>query len=153
MPNRRITNATTRTRTAWTKRERSRFMRSLERQEERDQVRVLLRRQALAEHRRHHALREARDRPGAGRIQDLLHDVVGRLDLRDLREIGTDRRGADLTGLVAGDAAALAGEHGLARLGIAGDLDLGRRAPGGRRARGLRNVVELDVGRAALRLE
>src|SRR5262249_56710844 len=96
MPKRKIRNATTRTRTAWAKRERRRFMPSLERQEERDQIRVLLRREGLAEHRRHHALREPCHRARAGRIQDLLHDVVGRLDLRDLRKIGTDRRGADL---------------------------------------------------------
>src|SRR5262249_57454883 len=112
MPKRKITNAMTSTRTAWTKRERRRFMPSLERQEERDQIRVLLRRQGLTEHRRHHALGKARNRPGARRIQDLLHDVVRRLDLRDLREIGTDRRGADLARLVAGDAAPLAREHG-----------------------------------------
>src|SRR5215510_7409180 len=122
MPNRKITNAMTSTRTAWTKRERRRFMPSLERQEERDQIRILLRRQSLTEHRRHHALGKAGNGPGARRIQDLLHDVIGRLDLRDLREIGTDRRGADLARLVAGDAAALAREHGLARLGITGDL-------------------------------
>src|SRR5215831_12270023 len=109
MPKRKIRNATTRTRTAWVKRERKTFMASLERQEERDEIRVLLRRQALTEHRRHHALREARHRARAGRVQDLLHDVVGRLDLRDLREVGADRRGADLARLVAGDAAPLAG--------------------------------------------
>src|SRR5262249_14488511 len=153
MPKRKIRNAITRTRTAWAKRERSRFMASLERQEERDQIRILLRRQGLTEHRRHHALGEARDRSRAGWIEDLLHDVVGRLDLRDLRKIGTDWRGANLAGLVTGDAAALSCEDSFARFWIARDLDLGRRAAGGGRARGLRDVVELHVGRAALRLE
>src|SRR5256885_8718217 len=105
MPKRRIANASTSTRTAWAKRERRKLMASLERQQERDQVHVLLRRQRLAEHRRHHALGEARHRSRAGGIEDLLHDVVGGLDLRDLREIRTDRRGADLARLVARDAA------------------------------------------------
>src|SRR5437867_12427854 len=114
MPKRKITNAITRTTTAWAKRERKRFMPSLERQQERDQVHVLLRRQGLAEHGRHHALREARDRARAGGIQDLLHDVVGRLDLRDLREVRPDRRGADLAGLVTGDAGGLGAEDNLA---------------------------------------
>src|SRR5207249_8252322 len=79
---------------------------------------------------------------------------VRRLDLRDLREIGTDRRRADLSGLVAGDAAALAGEDRLARLRVAGQLQLGRR-PAARRARahGLRDVVQLHVDGAAERLE
>src|SRR2546429_1193328 len=152
MPKRKITNAITRTTTAWAKRERKSFMPSLERQQERDQVRVLLRRQGLAEHGRHHALREARDRSRAGRIQDLLHDVVGRLDLRNLREIGTNGRGADLARLVAGDAGALGAEDDFSRLRVARNLDLSRRATGGR-ARGLRDVVERDVDVAALGLE
>src|SRR5262249_38430990 len=153
IPKRKIRNATTRTRTAWVKRERKRFMASLERQEERDEIRVLLRRQGLTEHRRHHALRKARDRARACRIQDLLHDVVGCLDLRDLRQVRADLRGAALAGLVAGDAAALAREDGFASLRIARNLDLGRRAAGGRRAHGTRDVVELHVGRPAERLE
>src|SRR5712664_1503044 len=119
MPKRKITKATTRTRTAWAKRERKRFMASLERQQKRDQVHVLLRCQALTEHRRHDAFGETRHCPRADGIQDLLHDVVGRLDLRDLREVGTDRRGADLAGLVAGDAAGLGAEDHLAGLRVA----------------------------------
>src|SRR5262245_1313617 len=128
MPNRKTRKAMTRTRTAWTNRERRKLIGSLERHQERHEIDVLLRRQRLAEHRRHDALREARDRAGAGRIEDLLHDVVGRLDLGDLREVGADRRGADLARLVAGDAAALALEDRLARLRVAGNLHLGRSA-------------------------
>src|SRR5207249_10116833 len=87
-------------------------------------------------------------------VEDLLHDVVGRLDLGDLREIGPDRRGADLARLVARDAAALALEHLLARLGVAGDLHLGRRpTPSGRGAGRLRDVVELHVHGAPERFE
>src|SRR5438552_18155962 len=142
MPNLRTTKATIRIRTAWAKRERSWFMRSLERHQERDQVHVVLRGQGLTEHGRHHTLGESGHGAGAGRIEDLPHQVVRRLDLRDLREIGTDRRRADLSGLVAGDAAALAGEDRLARLRVAGPLQLGR-LPATRRARahGLRDVV------------
>src|SRR5215467_14276378 len=121
MPNRKMTNATTSTRTAWTKRERKKLIGSLERHQERHEIDVLLRRQCLAEHRRHDALREARDGAGACRIEDLLHDVVGRLDLRDLRQIGANWRGADLPRLVARDAAALAREDRLARLRVAGN--------------------------------
>src|SRR5207249_9545999 len=122
MPKRKNTNATTRTRTAWTKRERRRFIASLERHQERDEVHVFLRGQGLTEHRRHHALREAGHGTRARGIQDLLHDVVGSLDLRDLREVGTDRRGADLARLVAGDAAALGREDDFSRLRVARDL-------------------------------
>src|SRR5262245_322934 len=154
MPNRKMTNAMTSTRMAWTKRERRKLIASLERHQERHEIDVLLCCQRLAEHRRHDAFGIARDRAGSGRIEDLLHDVVGRLDLGDLREVGTDRRGADLAGLVAGDAAALTLEDRLARLRVAGNLYLGRGASarsGG--ARRLGNVVELDVRRAAERLE
>src|SRR5437588_9316740 len=153
MPKRRIANASTSTRTAWAKRERRKLMASLERQQERDQVHVLLRRQRLAEHRRHHALGEARHGSRAGGIEDLLHDVVGGLDLRDLREIRTDRRGADLARLVARDAAALGAEDHLAGLRVARELDLSRRAPAGGSASGLRDVVERDVDVAAQGLQ
>src|SRR2546430_7567492 len=70
MPNLRTTKATSRIRTAWTKRERSRFIRSLERHQERDQVHVVLRGQGLTEHGRHHTLGESGHGAGAGRIED-----------------------------------------------------------------------------------
>src|SRR5262249_52495245 len=61
---------------------------------------------------------------------------------------------ADLPRLVARDAAALARENRLARLRVAGNLHLGRAASARRGgARGLGNVIELHVGRAAERLE
>src|SRR4030095_8436482 len=141
MPNRKTTNATTSTRMAWTKRERRKLLASLERHQERHEIHVLLSGQRLAEHRRHDALREARDRARSRRIEDLLHDVVGRLDLGELREIGADWRGADLPRLVAGDAAALAREDRLARLRVARNLDLGRAAARRRGARGAGDVV------------
>src|SRR5262245_26543293 len=94
MPNRSRQNAMTRRTSAWTKRDRSRFMpSSLEREEERHEVGELLRRERLAERLGHHARRESRHGPRALRVEDLLHDVVRRLDLGDLREVGTDRRG------------------------------------------------------------
>src|SRR5262249_50745907 len=71
----------------------------------------------------------------------------------DLREVGTDRRSSDLAGLVARDTAGLRGEDDLARLRVARQLHFSRRAAGRRRAHGLGNVVELDVGRAAPRLQ
>src|SRR5712692_1381975 len=131
IPNRSTTNASTRIRTAWTKRERSRLMpESFERQEEGDEVDVLLRRQRLAEHRRHDALGVARHGAHRRRVEDLAHDVLRRLDPRDLREVGPDGRGPDLARLVTGDAGALAREDRLARLGVAGQLELRRRAAG-----------------------
>src|SRR5437773_6587221 len=135
MPNRRTTKASTTMRTAWTKRERKRLMPgSFERQQEGYEVDVFLRRQRLTEHRWHHALRIARDGAQRRGVEDLAHDVLGRLDLGDLRQVGTDLRGADLARLVTGDARALAGEHRFARLRVAGQLELRRRAPGRRGA-------------------
>src|SRR5712691_9201512 len=114
MPNLRTTKASTRSSAAWTKRERRTLMPgSLQSQEEGDEVDVLFCRQRLAEHRRHHALRVAGHRADARRVEDLAHEVLGRLDLRDLREVGTDGRGADLARLVARDAGTLAGEDRL----------------------------------------
>src|SRR5262245_66621975 len=116
MPKRRRQNAMTRMRTAWTKRERRKLMAaSLEGQQERHEIRVLLGRQHLPERLRHDARREAGDGARAFRVEDLLHDVVRRLDLGDLRKIRTDRRGADLARFVARDAAALTLKHGLTR--------------------------------------
>src|SRR3989442_1682352 len=108
MPKRRITNASTSTSTACTKRERRSLMGSLEREEERHEVDVLLGCEPRAEVLRHDAGRIVGDRPRAFRVEDLLHDVVRRLDPGDLREIGADGGGADLARLVAGDAGALA---------------------------------------------
>src|SRR5438270_1901755 len=97
MPNRNTTKASTTMRTAWTKRERKRLMPgSFQRQQEGHEVDVFLRRQRLTEHRRHHALRIARDGAQRRRVEDLAHDVLGRLDLGDLRQVGTDLRRADL---------------------------------------------------------
>src|SRR5438309_4816343 len=146
MPKRRITNARASTSTACRKRERKNLIGLFQGQEEGHEIDVLLRREPGAEVLRHDPGREPGHRPRALRIEDLLHDVVGRLDLGDLREVGADRRGADLARLVAGDARALALEHLLARLGVAGDLHLGRRpTPSGRGAGRLRDVVELHV--------
>src|SRR5258705_7858336 len=134
MPKRSTTNPTRKMATAWKKRERRTFIgsarrwRSFQREQEGDQVHVLLGRQARAEILRHDAGWEAGHRATALGIEDLLHDVVGRLDLRDLRQVGADRRGADLARLVTRDARALALEHQLTGLGIAGNLQLGRRA-------------------------
>src|SRR5690242_19169300 len=108
MPKRRITNASTSTSTACTNRDRRKFMESLEREQEGHEVDVLLRREPRAEVLRHHAWRKVRHRPRALGVEDLLHDVVGRLDLGDLGEVGADGGGADLASLVAGDARAFA---------------------------------------------
>src|SRR5262249_4279822 len=107
MPKRRMTNASTRISTACTNRDRRKLMKSLQREQEGHEVDVLLRREPRAEVLRHHTGRKVCHRPRALRVEDLLHDVVGRLDLSDLRQVGPDRRGADLAGLVAGDARAL----------------------------------------------
>src|SRR5438128_1747715 len=154
MPNLKRMNARTSTSTVWVKRDRRKFMpESLQRQKERDEIGVLLRGQHSPEDRRHDALWKSRHRSRTRRIENLLHDVVGRLDLRDLREIGTDLRGAHLAGGVASDARSLAGEDRFTGFRIAGDLHLSRSASRSRSACGLRNVVELHVWRAALRLE
>src|SRR5216117_3980044 len=154
MPKRSTTNAPTRITTAWTKRERRKLMRtSFERQQEGDEVDVLLRRQRLAEHRRHDALRIARHGPHSRRVQDLAHDVLGCLDLGDLREVGPDGRGTDLPRLVTGDAGPLSSEHRFARPRVARQLELGRRPSGRRGAGRLWNVVERHVDGAPERLE
>src|SRR6267378_6177001 len=153
IPNRSTTKASTRIRTAWTKRERKRLMpESLQGQEEGHEIDVLLRGQRLAEHRRHHTLRVTRDGAHRGRVENLAHDVLGGLDLGDMRQVGADLRGADLARLVTGDTGALAGEYRLARLRVAGQLEL-RHAPVGRGAGGLGNVVELRVHGPAERLQ
>src|ERR671922_1137732 len=122
MPNLSSTKARTSTSTAWKNRDRRMFMRrSLEREEERHEVHVLLRRQARAEVLRHDAGRIVGHGAHAFRVEDLAHDVVRRLDLRDLRQIGPDWRPRHVTGLVAGQARALAHEHRLAELRIAGN--------------------------------
>src|SRR4029453_11728544 len=149
MPNRRMTKAMTSTRTAWTKRERRKLIASLQRHQERHEIDVLLRCERRAEPPPHGPFREAPQRDGSRPVEDLLHDIVGRLDLGDLREIRPDRRSADLARLVTGDAAALAREDRLARLRVARNLHLGRAAAPPRGARPLGNVVELDVRRAA----
>src|SRR5256712_11583253 len=105
MPKRSTTKAPTRMTTAWMKRERRKLMpASFEGQQEGDEVDILLRRQRLAEHRRHDALRIARHGAHGRGVQDLSHDVLGRLDPGDLRQIGSDLRGANLARLVTGDA-------------------------------------------------
>src|SRR6266446_10034025 len=97
MPKRSASKAPTRMTTAWTKRERRTLMpASFEGQQEGDEVHVLLRRQGLAEDRWHDAFRVARHGAHRRGVQDLAHDVLGRLDPRDLRQIGPDLRGADL---------------------------------------------------------
>src|SRR5437773_8688953 len=127
MPKRSTTNAPTRITTAWTKRERRKLMRtSFERQQEGDEVDVLLRRQRLAEHRRHDALRIARHGPHGRRVQDLAHDVLGCLDLGDLREVGPDGRGTDLPRLLTVDAAILSSRLRFARPRVARQLELRR---------------------------
>src|SRR2546429_5187889 len=154
MPNLSTTKASKTMRTAWTKRERKRLMPgSFQGQQEGHEVDVFLRRQRLPEHWWHYALRIARDGAQRRRVEDLAHDVLGRLDLGDLRQVGTDLRRADLARLVTGDARALAGEHRFARLRVAGQLELRRRAPGGRRAGGLGDVVERHVHGPAEGLE
>src|SRR2546430_11927771 len=82
MPKRRITNASTSTSTACTKRERRSLMGSLEREEERHEVDVFLGCEPRAEVLRHDAGRIVGDRPRAFRVEDLLHDVVRRLEDR-----------------------------------------------------------------------
>src|SRR6266480_4280043 len=107
MPKRSTTKALTRITTAWTKRERRTLIRgSFQRQQERDEIDVLFRRQRLTEHGRHDALRIARHGAHGRRVQDLAHDVLGRLDPGDLREVGPDRRCAHLARLVTGNASA-----------------------------------------------
>src|SRR5712691_4298335 len=154
MPKRNRQNATTRIRTAWTKRDRSRFMAgSLEREHEGHDVHVLLGRQHLTERLGHHARWEAGYSAHALGVEDLFYDVVRRLDLGDLREVGPHRRGADLAGLVAGDASGLGLEQRFARLRVAWQLDLRRRSAGGGRAHGGRDVVESPVEGPAQRFE
>src|SRR5438477_12536179 len=91
MPKRRITNARTSTSTACRKRERNNLIGlsyassgSLQGEEEGHEIDVLLRCEPGAEVLRHDPGREPGHRPRALRIEDLLHDVVGRLDLGDL---------------------------------------------------------------------
>src|SRR5437879_12956968 len=125
MPKRSARKAPTRMTTAWTKRERRTLMpASFEGQQEGDEVHVLLRRQGLAEDRWHDAFRVARHGAHRRVVQDLAHDVLERLHLRDLRQFGPDLRGADLASLVTGDARAVAGEHRFARFRYAGQLGL-----------------------------
>src|ERR687887_2550777 len=114
MPTRSSRKATTQITTAWKKRERRTFIGSFQGEQEGDDVDVLLGRQPGTEVLGHDAGRKAGHRAHALGVEDLLHDVVGRLDLGDLREVGADGRGADLAGLVAGDARALALEDLLA---------------------------------------
>src|SRR5687768_12674204 len=103
----------TSTTTAWKKRERRTFITgSLEREKERHEVDVLLRVESGAKILRHDAGRIVGHRAHALRVEDLSHDVVGRLDLGDLREIGPDRGARDVAGLVAGQTGALAHENG-----------------------------------------
>src|SRR5882672_6173612 len=153
MPKRRITKARTSTSTACRKRERRNLIGLFQGQEEGHEIDVLLRREPGAEVLRHDPGREPGHRPRALRIEDLLHDVVGRLDLGDLREVGADRRGADLARLVARDARALALEDRFAALGIAEDLELGGRRGAAARAHAGRDVVQRDVHGPAERLE
>src|SRR5207302_529944 len=128
MPKRRAQNASTTTTAAWKKRDRKRVIRlSLERQQEGHEVDVLLGGQHLAEGRGHDALRVPGHRAHGGRVQNLGHDVLGRLDLRDLGEVRPDLPGGDLVDGVAGEADRLAREQGLARLRVAGERELGRR--------------------------
>src|SRR5438874_8987202 len=101
MPNLRTTKATIRIRTAWAKRERSRFMRLLERHQERDQVHVVLRGQGLTEHGWHHALGESATGAGPRRAEDFPHPVFRLLNLRILRASGANGRAADLPRLAA----------------------------------------------------
>src|SRR5467141_1674326 len=87
MPKRRITNARTSTSTACRKRERKNLIgsySSFQGEEEGHEIDVLLRCEPGAEVLRHDPGREPGHRPRALRIEDLLHDVVGRLDLGDL---------------------------------------------------------------------
>src|SRR5512145_1836831 len=125
MPNRSTTNDSTKMTTAWKKRERRTFIGSFQREEERDEIGVLLGGKRLPESGRHHPRREAGHGTHALGIEDLLHDVVGGLDLGDLRQVGADRRARDVAGLVTGQAAALGHEYGLAHLGIAGQRNRG----------------------------
>src|SRR5712692_11698068 len=139
MPNRRIPSAMTTTSTAWKKRDRKRLMKWLfQGQEEGHEVDVLLRGQGLAEYRRHHALRKAGHRPHSRRIQDLGHDVIGRLDPGDLCQLRADLGGADLPRRVTRDAATLAREDFFTGLRVAGQLDL--RACAARRGRCARRL-------------
>src|SRR3990172_12747595 len=97
MPNLNTRNVPARTRTDWKSFERNGLIRSslrrrgpvtLEGEEEGDQVEVLAGRERLAERGRHDAGRESRHRPHAGWVEDLAHDVLRRLDARDLGQIG-----------------------------------------------------------------
>src|SRR5437773_2575981 len=146
--------APTRMTTAWTKRERRTLMpASFESPQEGDEVHVLLRRQGLAEDRWHDAFRVARHGAHRRGVQDLAHDVLGRLDPCDLRQIRPDLRGADLARLVTGDTRPLAGEHRFARFRVAGQLELGRRPAARRGPGGLGSVIERDVHAPPERLE
>src|SRR5437870_9375860 len=114
MPTRRIKKASTQITTAWKKRERRTFIGSFQGEQEGDHVDVLLGRQARAQVLGHDAGREAGHGADALGIDDLPLDVVGRLDLGDLREVGPERRGVVLAGFVAGVEGALAMEDMLA---------------------------------------
>src|SRR2546425_13170221 len=93
MPKRSTRKAPTRMTTAWTKRERRTLTpASFEGQQEGDEVHVLLRRQGLAEDRWHDAFRVARHGAHRRGVQDLAHDVLGRLDPGDLRQRSEERR-------------------------------------------------------------
>src|SRR5512132_735166 len=70
MPKRSTTKARTSTTTAWKKRERSRLMPSLQRQQKGHEVHVLLGRESRAEVLRHHARRIVGDRAHALGIED-----------------------------------------------------------------------------------
>src|SRR3990172_881154 len=164
MPNLKTRKVPARTTSTWKSFERNGFMRSslrrrgpvtLEGEEEGDQVEVLGCGEGLAERGRHDAGRVAGHRPQGGRVEDLAHDVLRRLDARELGQVRPHRRGAEGAGLVAGDAGALAREHHLPGLGIARQLELRRLRSAACRlgARRLRDVIELDVHAAALRLE
>src|SRR3972149_3240051 len=164
MPNRNTRKVPARTRTDWKSFERNGFMRSLlrrrgpvtlEGEEEGDQVEVLAGCEGLAERGRHDTRRVAGHRPQGGGVEDLAHDVLRRLDPCELGQVRPHRRGPDGAGFVAGDAAALAREPRLPRLGIARQLELRHLGAATRRLgpRRLRDVVALHVHAAALRLE
>src|SRR3972149_4397269 len=120
MPNLNTRNVPARTRTDWKSFERNGLIRSslrrrgpvtLEGEEEGDQVEVLACGEGLAERGGQAAGRLAGHRPHAGRVEDLAHDVLRRLDARDLRQLGSHGRGPERAGLVAGGAGAPAPEH------------------------------------------
>src|SRR3989304_3109757 len=111
MPNLNTRKVPTSTSATWKSLERKRPMRlslrrrgpvTLEGEEEGDQVEILACGEGLAERGRHDAGRVAGHRPHAGRVEDLAHDVLRRLDPCELGQVRPHRRGADGAGLVAG---------------------------------------------------